>query len=184
MSQNLTNFRTYFLNAYTWSERKDGIPLHLLDNLEDEDLKIAEQELINNLSLRDDWPILGLGHIKSKKSLSKLYELLSESKKEQKISIALAIFKICADSKMIDITFEEMVKVKDTYSLIHIVYLLVEFENDKINQFVANLRKHNNYLVAYNASSALKLPIAPIVEKFSKNNSKTIFEKISSLFKK
>ena len=69
-SDKLEIFRKEFLNANSWAQRKDGVPLDLLDNLSIEELEIAEKDLIERLSLKDDWPINGLGHIKSQKALS------------------------------------------------------------------------------------------------------------------
>ena len=52
MTNNLDIFRKGFLEANSWAQRKDGVPLDLLDNLTDEELKIAEVELINVVSLK------------------------------------------------------------------------------------------------------------------------------------
>ena len=94
MADKLKIFRDEFLNANTWSQRKDGVPLDLLDNLSDEELKIAEKELIDVVSTKDDWPIMGLGHIKSQNALKKLYNLLPQSKKGMKVTIAHSIFPV------------------------------------------------------------------------------------------
>lgn len=77
--KNIDRFRKDFLGANTWAQRKDGVPIDLLDKLTRDELKIAETELMQALSLRDHWPIIGLGHIQSKAALPKLYELLHNS---------------------------------------------------------------------------------------------------------
>jgi len=59
MAKRLEIFRKEFLQANSWSQRKDDVPVDLLDNLPVEELKIAEQELIDALSLRDSWPFRG-----------------------------------------------------------------------------------------------------------------------------
>ena len=50
MTDNLDIFRKEFLGANSWAQRKDGVPLDLLDNLSIEELKVAESELIRVLS--------------------------------------------------------------------------------------------------------------------------------------
>ncbi|MDZ4746401.1 MAG: hypothetical protein SGJ05_10420 [bacterium] len=92
MADNLDIFRKDFLGANSWPQRKDGVPLDLLDNLSPDELKTAEQELLTAASLRDDWPIIGLGHIKSIKSIPILYNLLGKSKTSMTVTIAHSIF--------------------------------------------------------------------------------------------
>ncbi len=58
------------MGANTWAQRKDGVPLDLLDKLSVDELKTAEVELTKSANLGDTWPILGLGHIKSTPSYS------------------------------------------------------------------------------------------------------------------
>ncbi len=58
MANNLDIFRKDFLQANTRTKRKDGIPLVLLDNLTNGELKTADTELIKVLSLKDNWPTL------------------------------------------------------------------------------------------------------------------------------
>lgn len=70
MTNNLDIFRKEFLEANSWSQRKDGVPLDLLDNLTDEEQKTAEIELIKVVSLRDNWPIIRTWTHKIKKCTS------------------------------------------------------------------------------------------------------------------
>lgn len=171
MSDKLKIFRDEFLNANTWSQRKDGVPLDLLDNLSDEELKIAEKELIDIVSTKDDWPIMGLGHIKSQKALKKLYNLLPQSKKGMKVTIAHSIFQICEDKEMIEIALTETPNINNHFELIHIVYLLKGFKNEKVDEMLNRLREHKEYLVAYNATQAMGLSTEEVVEKFKNKNS-------------
>src|ERR1700742_1607548 len=97
MADRLELFRERFLHANSWDLRKDGAPLDLLDNLSPETLQIVEQELIDAMSLRDDWLFRGLGHIKSVKALPAMYEWLEKSKQAMKVTIAHAIFQISCD---------------------------------------------------------------------------------------
>jgi hypothetical protein len=172
---NLDIFRKEFLNANTWAQRKEGVPLYLLDNLTEEELKLAEVELIKTANPGDTWPIIGLGHIKSKDSLPVLYKLLTKSTKNIKVTIAHSIFQICQDKKMVDIVLEETPKVTNWYDLIDILYMLPDFKDERVTTMLNNFRNHKDYLVAYNATRALGLSTDEVVEKFrnQKNADKT-----------
>ncbi len=170
MINNLDIFRKEFLEANTWAQRKDGVPLELLDNMTDGELKIAEVELINGLSLKDNWPILGLGHIKSKDALPLLYDLLDKSKGSMKVTIAHSIFQICQDSKMIDTVLETMPIITSQYELIDVLYYLPDFKDKRVTELHNNYRNHKEYLVAYNATQSLGLPTVEIVKKFQEKN--------------
>lgn len=168
MSKYLQQFRDDFLNANTWGQRKDGVPLDLLDKLSEAELKIAENELIGKLSLGDDWPIQGLGHIGSQKALPLLYELLSKSQKTMRVTIAHSIFQIKQDRAMIEIVLEEMPKLEHWTEIIHLLYLLPTFQDERINTLLDNYRKHNDYLVAYNATQVMGLSTEEVVKKHRK----------------
>jgi hypothetical protein len=159
-------FRKYFLGASTWAQRKDGVPLDLLDNLTPNELKTAETELIKSACLGDTWRIIGLGHIKSKNALPTLYFLFDKSNKGIKVTIAHSIFQICQDAKMIDVVLEEMPKITNQYELIGILYLLPTFHDERVTTLLKAFRDHKEYLVAYNATKVLGLPTEIIVEKF------------------
>jgi len=183
MSDNLQTFRDKYLNARSWGQRKDGVPLFLLDELSPEELKIAEEELLDKLDLRDDWPINGLGHIKSQKALSKLYDLLKESSRGMKISIAHSIFQISDDKEMIEIVLVEMPKLKGWTEIIHMLYLLPTFNDDRTDQMLDDYREHKDYLVAYNATRVMGLPTEKVVEKFRNERSSSLWNKIILFFK-
>lgn len=182
-TDNLKIFRDEYLNANTWSQRKDGVPLDLLDNLSSEELKIAEKELIDSLSLKDDWPIKGLGHLKSKDALTKLYELLPKSKKGMKVTIAHSIFQICGDKEMIKIALSETPNITNQYELIDVLYLLKGFGDDKLKEMLNGFREHNEYLVAYNATRALGLSTDKIVEKFKNKESRTFWSRLKNIWR-
>ena len=166
MANNLDIFRREFLGANTWAQRKDGVPLILLDNLSAEELKTAEAELIKSANAGDSWPILGLGHMKSKQALPKLYDLLVKSEKNIKVTIAYSIFQISQDTKMIDIVLDEVQKTTNQYELIDLLYLLPAFKDDRVNLLLNNFRDHKEYLIAYNATRALGFPTDTVVEKY------------------
>lgn len=171
MAGNLEMFRNDFLGANTWAQVKDGAPLYLLDRLSADELVMAESELIKSLSKSDAWPILGLGHIRSKRALPALYNLLEKCSPGIKITIAHAIFQICQDKRMINIVLEEIKSLTDQYKLIDILYLLPGFGNESVNALLNEYCNHKEYLVAYNATRALGLPTENVVHKFRKNNS-------------
>ena len=167
MSSNIEIFLKDFLGASTWGQRKDGVPLDLLDNLTPDELKTAELELIKSANLGDTWPIIGLGHIKSTQALPALYSLLDESKQSFKVTIAYSIFQICKDEKMIGIVLQELPKITNQYELIAVLYMLPAFTDDRISVLLNNYRDHKEYLVAYNATRALGLSTDEVVKKFS-----------------
>ncbi len=172
MIDNLEIFRKEFLNANTWAQRKEGVPLDLLDNLSAEELKTAEIELIQATTLNDTWPIIGLGHIKSQDSLPTLYALLAKRTKQVKVAIAHSIFQICADNKMIDVVLEEVHQITNPYELIGILYMLPSFKDERVDLMLNNFRAHKDYLVAYNATRCLGLSTDEVVAKFSKPKAK------------
>lgn len=168
VKNNFDIFKKEYLEANTWEQRKDGVPLDLLDNLSNKELKAAEVELIKAASLRDNWPIVGLGHIKSKDSLPILYELLDKSKGSMTVTIAHSIFQICQNVKMIDIVLETMPRITNQYELIDVLYYLPDFKDKRITELHHGYRHHKEYLVAYNATRYLGLPTDEVVEKFRK----------------
>lgn len=177
MENNLDIFRKEFLQANTWTQRKDGVPLDLLDNLTNEELKTAEAELIRVLSLKDDWPIEGLGHIKSKDALPTLYNLLEKSKGAMTVTIAHSIFQICEDTKMIEVVLETMPRITNEFELINVLYYLKDFKDTRITELHHSYRNHKDYLVAYNATRYLGLPTDEIVEKF-RDKKRNIWDRI------
>ena len=179
VTNNFNIFKKEYLEANTWAQRKDGVPLDLLDNLENEELKAAEIELIKAASLRDDWPIVGLGHIKSKDALPTLFRLLSESKGAMKVKIAHSIFQISQNEKMKGIVLETMPQITGEFELVDVLYYLPFFKDTKITDLLHSYRTHKKYLVAYNATRYLGLPTDEVVEKFrNKEKPKSFWGKL------
>lgn len=166
ITANLDIFRKEYLEANTWAQRKDGVPLYLLDNLSNEELKIAEVELIKAASQGDSWPIVGLGHIKSKESISTLINLLEKSDGAMKVTIAHSIFQITHDFKMKEIVLETMPTITNEFALIDLLYYLPDFKDERITELLHTYRNHKDYLVAYNATRSLGLPTETVVNKF------------------
>jgi len=142
----------------------------LLDKLNPSELAIAEKELIKNLKTDDSWPVSALGHIRSNAALPSLYNLLHRASAYGKVIAAHAIFNICKDERMIDIVENEVKKQWNNTHLVEIIYTLPDFENERTNKILQDLRGHEEYLVAYNATCALKLPTEEVVEKFRQKN--------------
>lgn len=166
MTKNLELFKKEYLEANTWAQRKEGVPLELLDNLTPEELKVAEAELIKAASLHDYWPIIGLGHIKSKDSLPILYKLLEKSERGMKVKIAHSIFEITQDDKMKNIVLDIMPEITSEYELIDALYYLPNFKDERITDLLHTYRNHKDYLVAYNATRYLGLPTTEVIERF------------------
>ncbi len=175
MTKSLDIFRRNFLHATSWTERKDGVPLYLLDNLTRAELDIAEKEMIDHISSGDPWPIEGLGYIKSTLALPTLYKLLSKNSKTAKLRIAHAIYRICGDPAMADLVLKEVPSIKAQSELIDVLYMLPEFKDERVNQLLQGYREHNEYLIAYNATRALGLPTDEVVTRFRQSNSKQGF---------
>ena len=154
------------MEANTWAQRKDGVPLDLLDNLSAEELIVAEAGLIKAASLNDSWPIIGLGHIKSKDSLPTLYKLLEKSERAMKVTIAHSIFQISKDEKMKNIVLDTMPEITNEFELIDILYYLPDFKDKRITDLHHTYRNHKDYLVAYNATRYLGLPVGEVVKRF------------------
>jgi hypothetical protein len=170
MTDNLNIFRKEFLGADSWEQRKDGVPLYLLDAMSADELQIAEGEMIRALGPGDGWPVSGLGHIRSQQALPSLYALLPETAKGMKITIAHAIFQISGDQKMIDIALEEISGISNVYELIRILHFLAGFKDERTTAALHRYRNHEEYLVAYNATRYLGLPTDAVVKKFRKKN--------------
>jgi hypothetical protein len=166
MTKELEAFYKDYLNANSWPQRKDGVPLDLLDRLSQDDKVIAENELMDHIGFNDSWPIIGLGYMKSTKSIDKLYKLLNKGSKYFKIVIAHSIYQINGDSKMIDIAISESKRLKSTYEIIEILFMLRDFKDDRIDKLLYDFYNHNDYLVAYNAARVLGLSTDDVVNKF------------------
>ena len=160
-SRAYTIFTHQFLEANDWQSRKDGCPVELLDALTENEKQLAEAELLKRLKLGDDWPVRGLGHIKSKAALPELKRLLKKAKGAMRACLALAIWKISGDESMCDIVIKESHKrytdndnSTKTFEMIDIIFFLAEFPNDSARNRLAELKDSKNYLISYNAQRA------------------------------
>ncbi len=149
-------FVTYFLDAPTWEKRKDGPPLELFDRMTAEERQAAEKELLHVVSLRDNWPVMALGYLRSHKAKDVLYELLPGAEGEMKVDIALALWRIDRDEKLVDIAINASRTVESPFQLINILYSLAQFEVSETAERIEQLLDHEDDLVSYNARQALR----------------------------
>jgi hypothetical protein len=156
-------FVTNFLEAKTWATRKDGVPLSLLDALSDTDKAKAERALLQRLSLGDDWPTIGLGHLKSTAAGPRLRQMLAKAEGSMKATIATALWKIDRDDSMADIVIKASVDCYTdeddkalTYQMIDIILCLCELPQERVRARLEALTKSGNYLVASNARRILR----------------------------
>jgi len=152
------NFLDQFLGANDWPFRKDGCPVELLDELSQDERQLAENELLKQLKPGNDWPVRGLGHIRSKAALPKLEKLLKETKSSMRACVALAIWKINKDKLMCEIVLEESHKCYTdddnsikTFEMIDIIFFLAELPFDSSRNRITELKESKNYLISYNA---------------------------------
>lgn len=127
---------------------------------------IAARELCDAAVAGDSWHVSGIGHLKSKESLPRLYSLLDEGGPGFKIATAHSIFLINRDPSMIRIAIHETARIESLSELIDVIYLLPGFHDTKINKILEELRTHTEYLIAYNATRALGYPTDELVQKF------------------
>jgi hypothetical protein len=158
-------FDRCFLNAnYCWAERKDGVPLELLDKLNPEEKERAEEALISRLSTGDSWPARGLGHLRSQNALGRLRRLLPKAKGSVRAAIALAIWQIDGDARMADellaLSRSDYTDDSDsskTFTMIDIIYCLAYLSSETVTKRLEELTQSKNYLLSYNARRAIKL---------------------------
>jgi len=164
-SENFLLFERDFLHANTWPQRKDGPPYYLLDRLTSEEQRQAETLLIEALGVGDDWPVMGLGHLRSIRALAPLYRLLETARLSLRISVAYAIYQINADPNVIEVVLEEFPKITNEYTLIYALHLLPMFPDPRIRKLLEGYTNDGRYLVEYNACVALGRPTGEVVKR-------------------
>lgn len=164
--ENLDRFKRDFLQANTWPQRKDGVPLELLDRLSLEERQMAEDLLIEALIPNDSWPARGLGHIHSMKGLPALYALLEKSRQDVKVNVAYSIYQINQDKTMIEVILAEFPRITSEYTLTEVLHLLPLFRDPRVTELLHTYRRDKRYLVAYNAARALGESTDRVVAEF------------------
>lgn len=149
-------FVIYFLDDPTWEKRKDGPPLELFDRMTAEERQAAEEELLRIVSLRDNWPVIALGYLRSHKAKDILYELLPGAEGEMKVDIALALWRIGRDEELVDIVLNASRTEESPFQLINMLYSLAQFGVPETEERIEQLLDHEDDLVSYNARQALR----------------------------
>lgn len=163
-SQSYTRFQIDFLEANSWTQRKDGAPLELLDALDETERTMAEEALIRLLSLGDDWPARGLCHLRSRKALPSLQKLLPKTVGTVRAVTALAIWQISREpvicDELVRLSHEEYTddgESTQTFTMIDVVHCLAHLPYQSAVTRLEELKGSRNYLIAYNAKYALGL---------------------------
>lgn len=159
-----TCFEIDFLEANSWRQRKEGVPLNLLDALGADERAMAEAALLQRLSPRDDWPALGLGHLRSQKALVPLRTLLPESAGAVRAASALAIWQISRDPAMCDVlirlSHEEYTEDDNSpkrFVLQEVMYCLARLPYPAAVARLEELGRSRNFSIVYTANRALNL---------------------------
>ena len=163
-SQAYTCFEIDFLEANSWPQRKEGVPLNLLDALDADERAMAEAALLQRLSPGDDWPALGLGHLRSQKALAPLRALLAKSAGTVRAAAALAIWQISRDPAMCDVlirlTHDNDTENRESlkcFIMIEVIHCLAHPPYLAAVTRLVELKRSGNYLFAYNARYGLDL---------------------------
>lgn len=131
---------------------------HIIDSLNASEKTTVEIELIKLLEQSDD-TLIGdtLAYMGSADSLPILQNKLNASQNpNSKILWANFIFRIKhGDNKMKDIAFDEFQKVSGKYNLIPLFHTLASFRDPRINDIIKGYQDDKDYLIAYNARTAL-----------------------------
>lgn len=131
---------------------------HLIDKLSNSERSEVEAELIKILHEKNDMLVVEtLGYMKSKKSLTTLYDLLRDLNDGMaKLITADAIFQINEDYNMIEEAKSAFMKLKDRYQIISAFYYLVKFSNSSTIELIKNYTIASDHLISYNAKKALE----------------------------
>jgi hypothetical protein len=163
MSNTYERFVREYLGATSY-ERRDGVPIEILDELTSEEREEAEAELIKRLDTNDSWSAIGLGHIKSTRAVPKLYDLLPKASGPVKAQIATALWRICEDGNMLQIVLDlsqpsttSRLSPFYEFNLIDIIHCLAQFPQPEGRARLEELTADKRHLVSYNAKRALAL---------------------------
>jgi hypothetical protein len=156
MSTAWSNFEQDFLNANSWSQRKDGFPADLLDALSLEERNQAIAILRQKLDGRDDWPVRAMAHLQVKDTVPNLQTLLRQERYPvMRAVIATAIYELTGDAEM----EREVASVaaacdKEWVHRLDAIHCLGRFKTDSAQKLLNKLTHDSDYLVSYNAKIA------------------------------
>ena len=149
-------FESEFLNANSWAQRKDGVPLDLLDSLDTRDRERAVAQLLSRLDGRDTWPIDGLAHLREVSALSPLRKLLGHRSAIIRAHAAAAIFALEGDTS-VESYASSLVTSADAHwgDRIDAIWCLVKFRTQSAKAALEQASRDSEFLVSYNAKRAL-----------------------------
>jgi hypothetical protein len=158
------NFQRHFLHPDQY-DRQDGTPLDLLDKLSPEEKLKAEEELLKRLNGRDNWIAEGLGHLKSKRALPKLYEILERKwNRATRAKIATAIWNISNDEEMLKVVIKSshysLLAIFNRfyeYDMLDVVHCLAQFPQKEARTRLEELTFDSDFLISDNAKRAINL---------------------------
>jgi HEAT repeat protein len=150
------DFQRDFLNANTWAQRKDGLPLDLLDALSDTEKLTAEEELLRRVENDDPWVIQGLAHLRSARALERFPPLLKAKSGLMQVHIATAIYELSGDLSMEQIVADFTADEKNDWTVrIDAIYCLAKFRTESAQAVLHRLESDKEHLIAYNAKRAV-----------------------------
>ena len=149
-------FMYQFFDRTPYMMWHDGVDANVVLELKDEELKEAEDLLIE--SAREDgmWPTRGLAVLKSKKSISMLKEKLSMNPSSIiKIRVAYALEKIEGTGEHVNLLIEELLSAPFWGDRIEAAMLLKEFPSETVRDALYKGMMDPDYLVRNHSGDSL-----------------------------
>ena len=138
---------------------RNGFSNHLLiDELNDKEKNEIENLLIKKLQdgSEDSLIFETLSYLNSKNAVSLMLKSLENCQNAlQQIKIAISIYKINHDNKMVDFVSKAFNKLNNEYDLISSFSYLEEFKDRNINELIEKYTHNSDFLIAYNAKRVL-----------------------------
>ena len=155
---NLEELYKKIIPPNNYQDRKDFYNDSIIDSLNEDQKKLIEEMLIEELKLKFDLLVIEtLAYLKSKKSINVIENHLKESKDTfNNIIIAWSLYSLGdKKDKMIDIAYNNFLEVNDNYSKTYLFYYLAKFKSDKIDSLIKSHINDSDFLVSYSAKQAL-----------------------------
>jgi hypothetical protein len=141
---------------------------HIIDSLSTEQKRLVETQLLGMLEQSDDW-LIGetLTYMNSTKAIDLINSKLNSSTDPtSRITWAGMINNLKkGDVRMKEIAYEEFLKLSDKYQLISFFHTLRLFDLPNINERIKSYIDHKDYLIAYNARTALGLDVTELIKQ-------------------
>jgi hypothetical protein len=130
----------------------------LIDELNENEKKEIENALITKLYAEpgDILIVKTLAYMNSNKAIPAMENSLENCKIQiQKVIIAVSIYEINRDIKMIDAAINAFKQVQEKWDLVFVFSYLKTFNDNRINEMIKKYIDHPDFLVSYNAKRAL-----------------------------